>query len=171
MKILLTSFGLVFLYACTLEIKQSSEGGDWIKGNKEDQIKLIEKHLRGFDQAMVEIGYRYQELYWAGKDKNWEYGEYQIEKIELAFKNGLERRPKRAASAKDFIEWVIPKVKEALVSRNQELFAESFNTMTIQCNYCHSLEKLPYMYIETPSIRQSPIRWYEPENPIKNIQQ
>ncbi|WP_299707457.1 hypothetical protein [uncultured Pontibacter sp.] len=34
--------------------------GDWVKGSEEEQIRLIEKHFRGFDMAMVEVGHRYQ---------------------------------------------------------------------------------------------------------------
>lgn len=39
---------------------------------------------------MVEKGYRDQELYWAGQDENWDYADYQIEKIRKAIENGLE---------------------------------------------------------------------------------
>jgi len=52
--------------------KDQDEQGDWIKGKDEEQIKTIEKHFRGLDLAMMETGHRYQELYWAGQDQNWE---------------------------------------------------------------------------------------------------
>ena len=42
---------------------------------------------------MVETGYRYQELYWAGQDENWEYADYQLEKIKIAIENGLDADP------------------------------------------------------------------------------
>lgn len=69
---------LIFLFSCNQ--KQETAQGDWIKGIEAEQIKTIEKQFRGFDNAMVETGYRYQELYWAGQDQNWEYADYQIEK-------------------------------------------------------------------------------------------
>ena len=41
----------------------------------------IEKHLRGLDVAMTEIGYRYGELHVAARERNWDYAKYQTEKI------------------------------------------------------------------------------------------
>ncbi|OGS64450.1 hypothetical protein [Flavobacterium sp.] len=69
------------LFSCNQKTDKETAQGDWIKGTETEQIKTIEKQFRGFDNAMVETGYRYQELYWAGQDQNWEYADYQIEKI------------------------------------------------------------------------------------------
>src|SRR3989337_341058 len=90
---------LFLLNACDKAKENNTTQGNWIKGTEAEQIKTIEKQFRGFDNAMVETGYRYQELYWAGQDQNWEYADYQLEKIKTAIENGLERRPKRAKSA------------------------------------------------------------------------
>ncbi|MEN9875283.1 MAG: hypothetical protein RLZZ529_280 [Bacteroidota bacterium] len=70
------------LFSCNQKTDKETAQGDWIKGTETEQIKTIEKQFRGFDNAMVETGYRYQELYWAGQDQNWEYADYQIQKIQ-----------------------------------------------------------------------------------------
>lgn len=72
------------LFSFNQKTDKETAQGDWIKGTETEQIKTIEKQFRGFDNAMVETGYRYQELYWAGQDQNWEYADYQIEKIKIA---------------------------------------------------------------------------------------
>jgi len=59
-------------------------------GTEQEKINTIEKQFRGFDNAMVETGYRYQELYWAGQDENWEYADYQLEKIAIERKKDYE---------------------------------------------------------------------------------
>ncbi len=46
---------------------------DWLTGDTREKLETITNHLRGFDMAMVETGYRYNELYWAGEDENWDY--------------------------------------------------------------------------------------------------
>ena len=66
----------------------------WIEGSSDERWTTMERHLRGLDVAMVEVGYRYQELYWAGADENWSFADYQLTKIELALANALQRRPK-----------------------------------------------------------------------------
>ena len=146
------------LFSCNQKTDKETAQGDWIKGTETEQIKTIEKQFRGFDNAMVETGYRYQELYWAGQDQNWEYADYQIEKIKIAIENGLERRPKRAKSAEHFLTYVLPEIKKSIESKDKMIFNKNFQTMTINCNSCHAMEKVPFFNVQIPIERQSPIR-------------
>jgi hypothetical protein len=136
--------------------KQTAQG-DWIKGTETDQVKLIEKHFRGFDNAMVETDYRYQELYWAGQDENWDYANYQLTKIKLAIENGLQRRPLRAKSAEVFLTDVLPEMQKSVAAKDTAIFNENFKLLTIGCNNCHTLEKLSFFKVKIPTQRQSSI--------------
>lgn len=62
----------------------------WLKGTTDEKLAQIEKHLRGLDVAMAEIGYRYGELHHAAKERNWDYAKYQTEKIDLAMRLALD---------------------------------------------------------------------------------
>jgi len=153
--ILIVTFGL---FACNHLSDKETAQGDWIKGTKAEQIKTVEKQFRGFDNAMVETGYRYQELYWAGQDQNWQYANYQLEKIKIAIETGLERRPKRAKSAEHFLTNVLPEMKKTLEIKDTVIFNKNFQTMTVNCNSCHAMEKVPFFSVQIPTERQSPIR-------------
>ncbi len=131
--------------------------GEWIKGSENKKIKTIEKQFRGFDMAMVETGYRYQTLYWAGQNENWEYAEYQINKIKKAINNGLERRPKRAASAEFFLSESIPAMQSAIKSNNKALFNTQFEQLTKSCNQCHQMENIPSFKVIIPTQKVSPL--------------
>ncbi|APD06763.1 hypothetical protein UJ101_01244 [Flavobacteriaceae bacterium UJ101] len=131
--------------------------GEWIKGTEAKKLQTIEKQFRGFDMAMVETGYRYQELYWAGQDENWEYAAYQVEKIKKAIENGLERRPKRAQSAQHFLQQVLPGMKVVINQRNKAGFEQEFDKITVNCNQCHTMEKVPFFKVQKPTQRISPI--------------
>jgi hypothetical protein len=155
-KILSVSFFLVVIASCTS--KKGESEGDWIKGTEGEKIKMIEKHFRGFDNAMVETGYRYQELYWAGRDTNWEYAKYQLEKIKIAMEYGLQRRPLRAKSAGDFLTNVLPAVKQSVESRDTAKFNKEFLVLTASCNSCHAMENLQFFNVRPPIERQSSIR-------------
>jgi hypothetical protein len=146
------------LFSCNQKTDEKTTQGEWIRGTEKEQIKTIEKQFRGFDNAMVETGYRYQELYWAGQDQNWEYADYQIKKIKIAIENGLDRRPKRAKSAEHFLTYVLPEMKKSLEKKDTAIFNKNFQTMTINCNSCHAMEKVPYFSVKIPTVRQSPIR-------------
>jgi hypothetical protein len=130
----------------------------WIHGASEHPWQTVEKHLRGLDVAMVEIGYRYQELYWAGVDSNWAYAEYQLKKIKLSLENALERRPKRRASAEEFFLPLVDKTKQAIATQERAAFDDAFGVLTAGCNSCHVVEGVETFYVEPPSARQSAIR-------------
>ncbi|MGL4630898.1 MAG: hypothetical protein ACRCVT_06795 [Leadbetterella sp.] len=162
MKALLFLFTFVLLLNCTKNTSNKSQGNGnkniWLKGTTEENINKIDKQMRGFDQAMIEVGYRYQELYWAGKDQNWPYAKYQIEKIKWVIELAMERRPQRAPSAKIFLEQAIPYIEESLAKKDSSDFIASFETLTGYCNACHSMEKVPHFTVRTPLDRRSPIR-------------
>jgi hypothetical protein len=95
----------------------SGEGG-WLAGTVDEKFETVAGQLRGFDMAMVETGYRYNELYWAARDGNWGYAGYQAGKIRTAIENGVVRRPKRAKSAETFLTIALPAVQAAILARS-----------------------------------------------------
>ncbi len=157
MKWSISTIALILIWSCGNNPEQNAEG-KWIKGTEEEKLKILENQFRGFDMAMVETGYRYQELYWAGQDENWEYADYQIEKIQKALENGLERRPKRAKSAKHFLTVALPEMEKALEKRDTVVFNKNFQMLTNNCISCHAMEKVPHFTVKKPLYRQSPIR-------------
>lgn len=130
----------------------------WIHGDSGQRWQAVGKHLRGLDVAMVEIGYRYQELYWAGVDSNWDYADYQQSKIKLSLKNALERRPKRRSSAEQLFLPVLDAMNQAVATRERAAFDEAFGALTASCNSCHAAEGVASFYVERPADRQSAIR-------------
>ena len=132
------------------------EGG-WLKGKTDAKFEIVARQLRGFDMAMVETGYRFTELYFAGEDLNWEYAKYQAEKIGTAIRNGLERRPKRAASAKTFLDIVLPEVLLAIESKDISQFRARYQSMLSTCNTCHRDEKVEFVPVVLPARRLAPL--------------
>jgi len=137
----------------------SGGAGGWLLAppDGDARFRLVARHLRGFDMAMVETGHRYGELHWAGRDRNWDYAAYQLGKIETAIANGLERRPKRAESAR-MIEPAIAEVRAAIAAGDPAAFDRSFTLLTEMCNACHRAEAMPFAHVAPPEMRLSPIR-------------
>ena len=134
---------------------QSTVQGDWITGTEAEQLKTTERHFRGLDVAMVEIGYRYQELYWAGQDDNWEYASYQLDKIKLSLTNSIERRPLRKEFGNYFLENDFPLMGEAVSKKDTTVFNDAFQIFTLSCNSCHAKEKVPFFNVTIPVVRTS----------------
>jgi hypothetical protein len=130
----------------------------WLKGTTDEKLNQIEVQLRGLDKTMVEVGYRFTELYLAGKEHNWDYAKYQAEKMDLAIRLGLERRPKRAASAQSFLKDEIPMVLKAIESKDDQIFQSAMERLRSSCVKCHNLEQVPYFTVEFPERHLAPMR-------------
>ncbi len=58
-------------FACSSSSPRTSDA-TWLSADAEERRLQLERQLRGFDVAMMEVGHRYIDLYWAGRDANWE---------------------------------------------------------------------------------------------------
>ena len=159
MKVITILFAF-FALSCTSHNNEKPVGTDgWLKGNEDEKLETVSKHLRGFDMAMVETGYRYTELYWAGQDQNWQYANYQLDKIKTAIEHGIERRPKRAQSAQAFLQNSIPAMREAIQKQDTAIFNQNFIVFQTACRSCHVAEKVPFIEAEIPQQRLSPVKY------------
>lgn len=133
-------------------------GGGWLAKEPEARWDAVAKHFRGMDVAMVEIGYRYGELYWGGVDRNWSYADYQVRKIRLALDNALERRPKRRGSTEATFMPALDHMARVVQGHDAARFDAAFRELTQACNACHAAEKVPDFHVAAPGSRHSPIR-------------
>lgn len=149
------------LLSCSHQPDTYSELGaeGWLKGTDEEKMEELAHQLGGFSRTMVEVSYRYSELYWAGEDENWKYAEHQLEHLLEALEDGLTRRPIRKNPAADFLENTLPNMEKAIASGNKEVFDEGFRTLTMGCNACHAKEGEGFIQIQKPLNRSSPVRF------------
>lgn len=125
----------------------------WLTGDSHQKFDTLADQLGGFDQTMIEVGYRYIELYWAGEDENWDYARYQIDEMRSAMASGFVRRPAREASAEAFMNNALPAIEQAAVQGDAELFRERFGNLTMHCTACHMMEDVPFIVVEKPTVR------------------
>ncbi len=149
------------LAACTggrVAERSPQASAAWLRGEGDARFAQIENHLRGLDVAMMEIGYRYTELFFAVRDRNWDYADYQMGKIELALKLAIERRPKRATSANAFLNEDWPAVQAGVRTRKPEPAAEAMDRLRTACMKCHVAEQVPFFSVQPPARRLTAIR-------------
>jgi len=150
--------GYLTASGCGSAPSEDASGSTWLSRDQDEQRLQLERQLRGFDVAMMEVGHRYIDLYWAGEDANWDAAAYQLQKLRLAIENGLERRPKRAASAQPFLAGPLPAMDKVVAAQDPKVFAARFQDLTAGCNACHAMEQVPFFEIRPPQSRVSPIR-------------
>jgi hypothetical protein len=151
----------VALVACTRGEEGPGDAGAsgeaWLLSQQVDRrFSTIARHLRGLDVAMIEVGYRYSELHWAGVDKNWALARYQVDKIKLAMANAIERRPKRAINAK-MLDAPLQNLGAAIDAADPTAFNTKLDVLTAACNACHAAENVAFFKVARPTARVSPL--------------
>jgi hypothetical protein len=126
----------------------------WLVGTSDEKFAQIERHLRGLDVSMAEIGYRYGELLIAAKGRNWEYALYQAEKMDLSLRLALERRPKRAKSSKPFLDEDLARVLTAVKKRDGNDLDTAMSRLHEGCVQCHRNENVLHFKDAADRIRQ-----------------
>jgi hypothetical protein len=152
---------LLAIAACSAEPPEAEgEGGAaWLSGTADERFQQVGDQLGGFSQSMLEVGRRYGELHWAVRDGNWEYADYQTEKIGDAIERGIIRRPGRAASARDlFLDGPLPDFQEALASRDGERARRAMTELTAACNACHVAEDMAFVVVGPPAARTTSVQ-------------
>lgn len=148
----------IVISACQPQTEQRYETR-WAGETIEEIVAGIENQIGGFDQTMMETGYRHNELYWAGMDGNWGYAEYQLEEMLGNLEKGFVRRPEREASAGQFVNTAAPQLMATITSGNKQAFMESFNRFAASCNTCHGMEDVAFIQVIVPEKRTSLIRY------------
>ena len=138
-----------------------STTSNWLldTNTSEAKFKAIQTQFRGFDQAMVEVGYRFNGFYFAIKNRNYELAHYQWDKIKKSIKNGIQRRPARAENGLNmFINTQYKSMKEALNKKDVKLIWQEYEKSKNICNACHTAERVPFIKVIDPSHRLLPIK-------------
>ncbi len=138
-----------------------STKSNWLLETKTDEqkFKKIQKQLRGFDLAMVEVGYRFNTFYFALQDKNYELAQYQLDKIKKAITNGIQRRPARKENSKTmFLNTQYKMMTKALKSKDSALIEKEYTHTKNLCNACHKAERVPFIKVIDPKYRWQPIQ-------------
>jgi hypothetical protein len=116
---------------------------DWLVKQTDATFRSqTEKHFRGLDVSMWEIGYRYEELLHAAKGRNWDYAQYQAEKIDLSLKLAMERRPARVKSSSSFLKDSLPPVLAAIKKKDGKRLDDALTGLYQGCVECHKSEKV-----------------------------
>jgi hypothetical protein len=141
------------IFTTTIFAGSYSTSSNWLLEAETEQKKfeLIQNQFRGFDLAMMEVGYRFNNLYYALKEKNYKLADYHLEKIKKAIENGVQRRPKRKNNS-DFMfldtQWKI--MKQALESEDKKSIWIEYENTKKSCNTCHVAENVPFIKVQSP---------------------
>jgi uncharacterized protein YceK len=114
--------------------------------DRKKRINKLETYLRGFDQPMLEVGQRYESLYQALQDENYDFAAYQWKKIKITINNGLMKRPARRKNAELLLlnqTW--KEVFDDISSKDKSTAWKGFDKATSACLSCHAAEGVSFV--------------------------
>jgi len=159
MKILLL-ISLILSYNLVAQNNYSTKS-NWLLETPTDTQKFqkIQTQLRGFDLAMVEVGYRFNSFYFALGDKNYELAQYQLDKIKKAIENGIQRRVKRKENSElMFLKTQYKIMSKALLTKNPKTIQAEYTNTKQLCNTYYKAKRVPFIRVINPQYRWQPIK-------------
>lgn len=153
-RILLTLMAVIFS-GVTMAAEPAA---DWRK--RADMPQKVERLVEALPSAaniMIEMGERYQNLYWAAKQDKWEFAAYQAEEIKELIEKLEITRPQRAATARGFLGAVYPMLPNAVKTRNWKKFEMAFEKMRHECVVCHAKNGMGFVQLPIPRRATSPV--------------
>lgn len=128
--------------------QQLPNPNDWLLNAPDDttRFRLLQGQASGFHVSMLVVGQRYQALYDAVADGNFDLAAYQWEKIRETIVAGYQRRPRRQANAdREFVQKVYDPVLAAFRSRDAARARTAFGEARAACMACHEAERVAFM--------------------------
>ena len=129
---------IIILSLGLLSISHSVTAADWRNtASANDKINNLIQVMPGASVIMLQMGERYRNLYWAGKQGKWKFAEYQIEEMQDLIQALMITRPKRAKTANKFMLTAFNLFPEAIEKQSWQKFSVAFKNMHKQCMICH----------------------------------
>jgi hypothetical protein len=119
----------------------------------DERFRRLQVYSGGTDQQMWQMGYRYEQVYRAIVDQNWELGTYHWGKLRDVFNVALMKRPNRTPNAETMFlntEWKL--LDDALKARDSAAARKTFVTGRQACLACHVAEGMAFLN-NTPIFR------------------
>lgn len=148
---------ITLLLATQLNAESSKQ--DWRKtGSAEEQLKNVVQVIPSAADIMFQMGERYRNLYWAGKQGKWEFAQYQTEEMQSLVKKLMLTRPNRAATAKTFLDDAFEGYEQAIQQKDRKKFQAAFEHMRQRCMACHIQNEHAFIVLnKQPAKGNSPV--------------
>lgn len=134
-------------------------GIDWrTTAPQDEKLQRLIQVMPGASNLMLQMGDRYRNLYWAGRQGKWSFAEYQAEEMQDLVETLQITRPKRAATAQEFLDRMYPEIIEAAGSGDPQRFAKAFRDLRQACMDCHVKNDHGFIVLpEAPRSAPSPV--------------
>ena len=150
---------LIVSLLITSHVIAQTGNDDWRKtGSNEEKLNNVVEVIPSAADIMFQMGERYRNLYWAGKQGKWEFAQYQTEEMQSLVKKLIITSPKRADTAKVFLADAFDGYEKAIKDKDWGKFQNAFESMRVRCMACHIQNEHAYVVLnKQPMKGNSPV--------------
>jgi hypothetical protein len=143
-----------------LQTQTKPPSNSWLLDANDDteRFRRLQLVAGGTDIPMWEVAHRYEELYVAIQNNNWEMGVYHWEKLRDRMNTAAMKRPARTQNLEGMFlnNGVWQSMHDALTSKDAGRMRQQFQAVRQACINCHVAEKLTqrwhfWLLLRTPS--------------------
>jgi hypothetical protein len=132
-----------------LQKQAKPPSNNWLLDANDDseRFRRLQVVSGGTDIPMWEIAHRYEELYVAIQNNNWEMGVYHWEKVRDRMNAAGMKRPARTQNIEAMFldNGVWKSMHDALTSRDSDRMRKQFQGVRQACMACHVAEKVGFL--------------------------
>jgi len=112
----------------------------------------------GLGEIMTLNQMRHAKLWWAGDARNWDLAAYELDELQEGFDDVVRFHPTHKDVALPLSE-LVPKimtepmqqVRQAVESKNHEVFVAAYDGLTKACNSCHQATRFGFNVVKRPT--------------------
>jgi hypothetical protein len=130
---------------------------NWLLDAQDDRerFRRIQIYAGGTYEQMWQVGYRYEQVYRAIVDENWQLGLHHWTKLRDVLNVALMKRPNRTPNAEAlFLDDTWERLEEAIQSTQADVIRAAFLTERAACMACHVAENMEFLN-DTPIFRDT----------------
>lgn len=138
----------------------------------EDDIKHLKEVVPSQSHSMMDVGFHFQNLWFAGEKKNWPLAEFYLNETRSHLRWTVRIRPVRRSSRGpvnlapmlDGIEkGPLTKLRESINAKNSTQFVAAYKETIEACYLCHKASEKPFLRPMIPTTPAQGIINFEPE--------
>ncbi|WP_029004277.1 hypothetical protein [Azorhizobium doebereinerae] len=105
---------------------------------------------------------RHFKLWFAGRLKNWDLAQYELDQIRASFQDAVTLYPGIPVTDMTVVAAPVHALEAAIAGKDEAAFAKSFNELTTACNSCHQMNDRGYIVIQVPTSSPFSNQVFEP---------
>jgi cytochrome c553 len=122
-------------------------------------VANVEIYKPGLGEIMGLQQMRHAKLWFAGDMENWDLAAYELDELREGFDDAVKYHPTHENVPRPLAELIpqftasqIASLDQAIKTKNRELFAAAYDSMTASCNGCHQASNHGFNVIKRPTL-------------------